>query len=248
MSRPASESPGACREYYFERVSSTMDVLHQLAADGAVRGTAVVAGEQLEGRGSRGRSWHSPPGGLWVSVLCRPPVVEGLEILSLRAGLAVSEALETLVRGQLQLKWPNDLMLSGRKLGGVLCEARWQGDNLAWIAVGLGVNVRNRIPKELESVAISLSDDTDDITPEIVAPPVLVALRQLDHGAGQLSDRELRQFARRDWLRGRAVLEPVAGTAAGLREDGALVVRTALGSEVPIRSGPVQLAAASSSR
>jgi hypothetical protein len=75
-----------------------------------------------------------------------------------------------------------------------------------------------------------------------------VALRQLDHGAGQLSDRELRQFARRDWLRGRAVLEPVAGTAAGLREDGALVVRTALGSEVPIRSGPVQLAAASSSR
>ncbi len=236
------------RVHYFERVSSTMDILHQLAADGAEPGTAGGAGEQLEGRGSRGRWWHSPPGGLWLSVLCRPPVIEGLEILSLRAGLAVSAALETLVSGRVQLKWPNDLMLSGRKLGGVLCEARWQGDSLAWIAVGVGMNVRNRIPEDLESTAIRLSDHRGDITPEMVAPPVLAALRQLDHGAGELSPAELQQFAKRDWLRGRAVLEPVAGTVAGLRQDGALLVRTAIGSEVSIRSGPVQLAAVPSSR
>jgi BirA family biotin operon repressor/biotin-[acetyl-CoA-carboxylase] ligase len=244
----SDRSPVTSRVHYFERVSSTLDVLHELAATGAEAGTAVVAGEQLEGRGSRGRSWHSPPGGLWLSVLCRPPVIEGLEVLSLRAGLAVAEAVQALVRKPIQLKWPNDLMLSGRKFGGVLCEARWQGDSLGWIAIGVGMNVRNRVPEELGSVAISLADDRADITPEIVAPTALAALRQLDHGAGQLSGRELEQFAQRDWLRGRAVLEPVAGTAAGLREDGALLVRTALGSEVPIRSGPVHLAAASPSR
>jgi BirA family biotin operon repressor/biotin-[acetyl-CoA-carboxylase] ligase len=234
--------------HYFERVSSTMDVLHELAAAGAEAGTAVIAGEQLEGRGSRGRSWHSPPGGLWLSVLCRPPVIEGLEVVSLRAGLAVAQALQALIPKPLQLKWPNDLMLSGRKLGGVLCEARWQGDNLGWIAIGVGMNVRNGVSEELSSVAISLAAERADITPEFIAPPVLAALRQLDHGAGQLSGLELQQFAQCDWLRGRAVLEPVAGTAAGLRADGALVVRTALGLDIPIRSGPVQLAVASPSR
>jgi BirA family biotin operon repressor/biotin-[acetyl-CoA-carboxylase] ligase len=236
------------RLHYFERVGSTMDVLHELAASGAGAGTAVIAGEQLEGRGSRGRSWHSPPGGLWLSVLFRPPIIEGLEVMSLRAGMAVAEAAQTLMPKPLQLKWPNDLMLEGRKVGGVLCEARWQGDSLGWIAVGVGMNVRNRISEELGSGAISLADEQPDITPDVIAPLVLAALRQLDLSAGHLSGPELKQFARRDWLRGRQLLAPVAGTAAGLREDGALLVRTSIGSEVPIRSGPVQLAAVSHSR
>ncbi len=236
------------RVHYFERVASTMDLLHQFAAEGAEAGTAVIAGEQLEGRGSRGRSWHSPPGGLWLSVLFRPPVIEGLEVLSLRAGMAVAEAVGAVVPKPLQLKWPNDLMLGTRKVGGVLCEARWQGDSLGWVAVGVGMNVRNRLPQELTSVAISLAEVQPDITPDVIEPPVVAALRQLDLGPGYLSAPELKQFASRDWLRGRELLQPVAGTAAGLGEDGTLLVRTSLGSEVAIRSGPVQLAAVSHSR
>jgi BirA family biotin operon repressor/biotin-[acetyl-CoA-carboxylase] ligase len=234
--------------HYYERVASTMDVVHELAADGAGDGTAVVAGEQLEGRGSRGRSWHSPPGGLWLSVLFRPAGAPGVEVTSIRVGLAVVEAIEAIVPTPLALKWPNDLMLSGRKLGGVLCEARWQGDSLAWIAVGVGMNVRNQVPDELSSVAVSLAAEHPEITPEALAPPVVAALRRLDLGAGQLSDAELKQFARRDWLRGRALRSPVSGTAAGLREDGALLVRTTTGADVPLRSGPVELAAVSHSR
>jgi BirA family biotin operon repressor/biotin-[acetyl-CoA-carboxylase] ligase len=80
------------RLYHFERVDSTMDVIHQLAADGAEPGTAVLAGEQLGGRGSRGRSWHSPPGGLWLSVLFRPAAPGGVEVMSLRVGLAVASS------------------------------------------------------------------------------------------------------------------------------------------------------------
>jgi BirA family biotin operon repressor/biotin-[acetyl-CoA-carboxylase] ligase len=236
------------RLHYFERVSSTMDVIHQLASEGAPAGTAVIAGEQLEGRGSRGRTWHSPIGGLWLSMVFQPPAVEGIEVTSLRVGLAVAEAIQARVPKPLQLKWPNDLMLEGRKVGGVLCEARWQGEALGWVAVGIGMNVRNRIPADLDAVAISLCDLIPAITVEEIADPVLAALKELDLGGGRLSPAELDRFARRDWLRGRRIREPVAGKVTGVGEDGALLVRIATGSDVSLRSGTVELAAASPSR
>ena len=225
-----------------------MDIIHQLASEGATPGTAVIAGEQLEGRGSRGRTWQSPIGGLWLSVVFKPPAVEGIEVISLRGGLAVAEAIQTRVPQLLQLKWPNDLMLGNRKVGGVLCEARWQGEALGWVAVGVGLNVRNHIPDELGAVAVSLSELTAGITVEEIADPVLAALRALDLGAGRLSPAELDRFARRDWLRGRTIREPVAGKVTGVGEDGALLVRTASGSDVALRSGTVELAAISHSR
>ena len=231
------------RTHYFERVGSAMDVLHQLAAEGADSGTAVVAGEQLEGRGSRGRRWHSPAGGLWLSVLFRPAAAEGVEVISVRVGLAVAEAIQGLVPEPLQLKWPNDLMLAGRKVGGVLCEARWQGEVLAWIAVGIGMNVRNTVPDELDAVAVSLSTLHPRITVEEITDPILAALRELDLGAARLSGTELERFACRDWLRGRTIRAPVAGTVRGVAQDGALVVETAVGQHVPLRSGTVELAA-----
>jgi BirA family biotin operon repressor/biotin-[acetyl-CoA-carboxylase] ligase len=236
------------RLHYFDRVSSTMDVIHEMASKGAPPGTAVIAGEQLEGRGSRGRTWHSPVGGLWLSVVFKPPAVEGLEVISLRVGLAVAESIQSLVHKAVQLKWPNDLMLEGRKLGGVLCEARWQGDALGWVAVGVGMNVRNHVPDELGAVAVSLSELTAGVTVEEIADPVLAALRGLDLGSARLSPAELDRFARRDWLRGQLIREPVAGRVTGVGEDGALLVRIASGSEVSLRSGTVELAAVSHSR
>jgi BirA family biotin operon repressor/biotin-[acetyl-CoA-carboxylase] ligase len=236
------------RLYHFDRVSSTMDVIHELASEGAEPGTAVIAGEQLEGRGSRGRIWHSPIGGLWLSVVFQPPAVEGIEVISLRVGLAVAEAVQPRLSKPLQLKWPNDLMLDGRKVGGVLCEARWQGEALGWVAVGIGMNVRNRIPDELGAGAVSLSELTPGITVEEIADPVLAALRDLDLTAGRLSPAELNRFALRDWLRGRTIREPVVGQVTGIGEDGALLVRTASGSDVSLRSGTVELSAVSHSR
>jgi BirA family transcriptional regulator, biotin operon repressor / biotin---[acetyl-CoA-carboxylase] ligase len=228
--------------HYFDRVGSTMDVLHELAGRGAEAGTAVLAGEQLEGRGSRGRSWHSPPGGLWLSVLFRPPIVQGLEMISLRAGLAVAEAVQPLIAEPLQLKWPNDLMLNGRKLGGMLCEARWQGESLGWVAAGVGMNVRNRIPEELESSATSLADagmapDLSDLGDRVVA-----ALRKLELNGSELSASERERFAARDCLQGRAIREPIAGTVQGLSPDGALMVQPDTGPIVELRTGSVTLA------
>ncbi|HEX7337195.1 MAG TPA: biotin--[acetyl-CoA-carboxylase] ligase [Gemmatimonadales bacterium] len=236
------------RQHYFERVSSTMDVIHRLAGEGAEAGTAVIAGEQLEGRGSRGRAWRSPPGGLWLSVLFRPSTAAGVEVTSLRVGLAVAESIEAYAGCRIGLKWPNDIILDGRKLGGVLCEARWQGDTLGWIAVGIGVNVRNRVPTELAGVAVSLAHHRPDAVADDLADPVVAALRDLDLGAGQLSAAEMSRFARRDWLRGRRVTEPAVGTAMGIHADGALLIRPPQGPDISLRSGPVELAAVSHSR
>jgi BirA family transcriptional regulator, biotin operon repressor / biotin---[acetyl-CoA-carboxylase] ligase len=233
---------------HYERVGSTMDVIHQLAAEGAEAGTVVVAGEQLEGRGSRGRAWHSPPGGLWLSALFRPPATGGAEVISLRVGLAVAAAIEPLASGPVHLKWPNDLMLGERKVGGILCEARWQGGMLGWVAAGVGLNVRNQIPDELSRFAVALVEARPDITLEGVLEPVVAALRRVDLQAEQLSGPELDQFARRDWLNGREIREPLKGRVTGVREDGALLVRTATGSDIPLRSGSVELAAASHTR
>jgi BirA family biotin operon repressor/biotin-[acetyl-CoA-carboxylase] ligase len=245
MSRsPSSGAP----VHYFERVASTMDLLHALAESGAVPGTAVLAGEQLEGRGSRGRSWHSPPGGLWLSVLLCPSTLGGIEVVSLRVGLVVAAALEAFTSEPVQLKWPNDLILDRRKLGGILCEARWQGGVLAWVAVGIGVNVQNPIPRELQESAISLAQMRPGLTTEELATPVLMAVRGLDLSADRLSPAELSQFNGRDWLRGQQLREPVRGWAAGLNDDGSLLVDTQEEGLVSLRSSSIELASPSGSR
>ena len=234
--------------YQYERVASTMDLVHELAERGAEAGSMVVATEQLQGRGSRGRPWHSPPGGLWLSALYRPPSTGGLELLSVRVGLAVARALDPYVPTPVRLKWPNDLMHDGRKLGGILCEARWQGAALGWIAVGVGLNVRNPVPGELRETAVSLVELGPDIQLETVLHSVAAAIRGLDLGAERLSPAELELFAARSWLDGREIREPLAGIVAGLDDDGALRVRTPQGSHVSLRHGSVELADVSPTR
>ena len=225
-----------------DRVGSTMDVLHELAETGASAGVAVVAGEQTGGRGSRGRGWVSRRGGLWLSVLYRPSLAPGLELLSLRIGLAVSEALEVLGAPPVGLKWPNDLMLGDRKLGGVLCEARWQGTAPGWVVAGLGLNVANEIPASLRAVATRLVSALPGITPEDLVVPLLAALGGVDPDEGPLTPDERARFQARDWLHGRPLRAPAAGVAAGLSPEGALLVRLAAGDTTSVRAGTIELA------
>jgi BirA family transcriptional regulator, biotin operon repressor / biotin---[acetyl-CoA-carboxylase] ligase len=225
-------------------VDSTLDELHARAALGAPDGTWLVAAEQRAGRGSRGRSWHSPPGGLWLSVLRRGRASPGgLELLSLRAGLAVAEVLDGLPPvAPVMLKWPNDLMVHDRKAGGLLVEARWQGTTLAWVAVGLGLNVRNPIPDDLRDRAVALGEFCGETTVEALANPLAAALGAVDLDSPLLSPQELAEYARRDWLRGRQVTAPRAGTAAGVAADGTLALKDDTGALHRLRLGEVLLA------
>jgi len=226
----------------FERLPSTQDELHRLAAAGAPAGTVVVAVEQEAGRGSRGRRWASPVGGLWLSFLCRPAQAVGVEVLSLRVGLAAAEALGELAGlPPVALKWPNDLMLGDRKVGGILGEARWQGEDLAWVAVGLGLNVRNRLPDAVRTPPGRLADWRPDLEPELLLPALLARLGPLSESDTGLTPAELEAFGRRDWLAGRELSGPVRGRAGGIGADGSLRVTLPDGGVVRVSSGPVVL-------
>jgi len=227
----------------FERLPSTQDELHRLAAAGAPAGTVVVAVEQEAGRGSRGRRWASPPGGLWLSFLCRPREAVGVEVLSLRTGLAAAEALAELGGlPAIALKWPNDLIVGDRKVGGILGEARWQGDSLAWVALGLGLNVQNALPAAVRTPAGRLADWRPGLEPEHLLPPLLARLAPLAEAGAALTSAELEAFAKRDWLAGRDLVAPVQGRAAGIAPDGSLRITLPDGRTVGVSSGSVLLA------
>ena len=224
-------------------VDSTMDFLHGLAADGAEAGTVVVAGEQGSGRGSRGRAWRSPPGGLWLSVLFRPQAAAGVELYGLRIGLAVADAIESLGPGvPVDLKWPNDLMVGDRKLGGILCEARWQGESLAWVVAGGGIKVANPIPDDRVGMASALCERLPGITSDLVETAVTTRIRSVAMPSERLTPAEMSRLRQRDWLLGRRLRAPANGTAAGISEEGALLVRADTGATVSLRTGTVELA------
>ncbi|MGH7615065.1 MAG: biotin--[acetyl-CoA-carboxylase] ligase [Gemmatimonadales bacterium] len=223
------------------QVGSTLDVAHDLGEDGAPAGTVVVALEQTAGRGREGRVWQSPPGGVWLAVLLRPRSA-ALGIVSIRAGLVLADVVDELLGAPAaRLKWPNDVLLEDRKLAGVLCEGRWQGDALLWLTVGLGVNVANEIPSTLRGTAIALSERLPGVRRIDVLDRLVPALPRLATPHSGLSESECAAYAGRDWLRDRELRHPVAGRAVGLRTDGALLVETAA-ARTAVVEGHVELA------
>jgi BirA family biotin operon repressor/biotin-[acetyl-CoA-carboxylase] ligase len=225
---------GVPRAAVFEEVSSTLDVAHELGASGAPAGTIVLADAQTAGRGRFGRSWRSARGaGIWLTVIERPATASDLDVLPVRVGIALAPALDAFTGQPVALKWPNDLYVGRGKLAGILTEARWRGDRLEWVAVGVGINVR--APEE--EIAAGLRPATTRLD---VLDAVVPAIRAAAARRGPLSEAELATFAARDLAAGVRCVEPVAGTVCGIDPGGALLVE--LGSGViAIRSGSLVL-------
>ena len=218
-----------------ESTTSTLDVAHRLAAEGAPAGTLVVANEQTAGRGRGGKSWQSSPGaGIWLTLIERPANSSGLEVLSLRVGLAAAEALDRFAPEPIRLKWPNDLYIDRGKLAGILVEARWREGAVEWVAIGLGVNVS--APLDVENAA-GLEPRTDrvDVLGELVP-----ALRAAAVATGPLDANEREEFNARDMARGKACVQPAIGRVAGITPTGELLIALA-DSVVPFRSGSLVL-------
>ena len=147
-------------------VASTNDDAKTLAAAGAPAFTAISATEQTEGRGRRGRSWTSPPGNLYVSLLVRPPYpASEASQLSLVAALALGDALaEYVSSSRIHNKWPNDVQVDGRKIAGLLLESSGGSKgNVEWVVIGCGVNIAVH-PSLPEYDTISLNSITDEKT------------------------------------------------------------------------------------
>ncbi|HLG05412.1 MAG TPA: biotin--[acetyl-CoA-carboxylase] ligase [Gemmatimonadales bacterium] len=187
--------------HWFDRLPSTQDEAHRLAADGAPHGTSVAARAQTAGRGTRGRAWISSEGGLWLSVVCRPEPGPALDQLGVRVGLALADYLDTLLPAPplLTLKFPNDLILRGRKVGGILAEARWQGERLGWVVVGVGLNLHNPVPGGTEPPAARLADAGVIATARDLAEPVAGVVGAAARTASPLTPGELAACKARDW-------------------------------------------------
>lgn len=145
----------------FDVVGSTQDELRALAEQGAPEGTVVIAEQQTSGRGRMGRAWVSPAGkGVWMSLLLRPSVPLPLTPqLTLLAAVALSRAITRLVPLTIGIKWPNDLLVDGRKISGILLESAAEDERLRYVVVGLGISANleaEDYPEELLQRAISL--------------------------------------------------------------------------------------------
>lgn len=227
---------GLRRVELFDSVTSTMDVAHGLAGSGAPGGTLVLTDRQTAGRGRAGRSWASAGGsGVWLTMIERPRDTSGLDVLSLRVGLALAGALDRFAPEPIRLKWPNDLYVDGGKLGGILVEARWREQAVEWVAIGVGVNVRQ--PEEFpEARALDPGTPRIDVLREVSA-----AIGRAAASTGPLGVHEMEEFNARDLARGRLCTEPALGRVVGITPAGELLIALA-DSVAPFRSGSLVLA------
>jgi len=235
--------------HYF-RVDSTNSVALKLAMAGALHGTVVVAEEQTTGRGRLGRSWYSEKSsGIYTSVLLRPALSPAnAPALTLMAGLAAHSALAAATDLRADIRWPNDLLINGKKVCGILTEMNAELDRLHSVVLGIGINVNHReMPAELKSLATSLRIEGE--RPYSRAAILVALLKELEkyyrvlltEGAGPI----VRAWsAASSYARGKRVRCVVnsghfEATTDGLDSNGALRLRRDDGQVISLVSGEV---------
>lgn len=219
---------------HLRETSSTNDRARALAAAGAPHGTLVTASAQTAGRGRQGRSWAGPPG---RALLCSLLLRDYDPLLPLRAGLAVADLAGDAAR----VKWPNDVLLDGRKLAGILVEARPQD---GWAVLGIGVNVAVELadlPPELRDRAATLGRPPDGVEPALAE-----LLGHLEERLAAPHADALAALRSRDALREQPVRwAGGSGTGAGIDDTGALLVRRDDGTLETLDAGEVHLGSGS---
>ena len=224
------------------RVTSTQDAARDHTESGAGAGTVIVADTQSQGRGRQGRGWDSPPGGLYMTALLEAG--SRANLMPLVAGVAVAETMRDGFGVEAMLKWPNDVLIEGRKVGGVLVDANWSGDRRGIILLGVGVNLNNAIPESLDETT-SLSEEAGE---EIDVDAFLESfLERLDELLPTLEDDPGEALARWEGLSetlGRRIIikdssgDVFEGVAESIDGDGALVLDCG-GRSVRVLSGTV---------
>lgn len=144
---------------YFESLDSTNTRAKKLAEEGFGHGTLIVADEQTDGRGRRGRSWEAPKGmSIYMSLILKPQIEpENASMLTLVSAMAAADGIEKVTGLDCQIKWPNDIVIHGKKVCGILTEMSTQIDYINYIVIGIGINVQNEtFPEEIQEMATSL--------------------------------------------------------------------------------------------
>jgi len=237
---------------YHQEVSSTNEVAKKLAKEGFVQGTVVLAETQTRGRGRLGREWFSPKGGLWFSIILRPEIEpKNLHCLTFAAATATSKTLRNLYGLKAEIKWPNDVLIGGRKICGILTEARTKLKKVDFAVVGVGINANidmEEFPYSLQEKATSLKAELGrTVNLEALFCNLLLQiensyLRMLNQGFHTILG-ELRNLA---MFLGKQVEivsfgESFIGVAEEVDEAGALILRLQNGRKKRIVAGDLQI-------
>jgi len=236
---------------HFYKIGSTNTAAMAAAADGASEGSVFLAEEQTAGRGRGANSWQSPRStGIYCSVILRPDLAPSdVLALSLAAGLAVQSSIQQIdARVQIDLKWPNDVLLNGKKVCGILTEMNAEATRVRYIVVGIGINVNQAsFPKELLATSLRLATGSEWSRVELVGALLKSLDREYRHLTGNATAKEaiLQRFAENSsWVLGKRVRieengSAFEGTTEGLDPRGFLQVRTPYGVQT-ILSGTVR--------
>jgi BirA family biotin operon repressor/biotin-[acetyl-CoA-carboxylase] ligase len=228
-------TPFARRIHHFFKIDSTNTIAMRMAEQGEPHGTIVLAEEQTAGRGRAGRSWVSEKStGIYCTILLRPPIPPAhAPLLTLVAGLAARDAAAEDLDKAPDIRWPNDLLVGGKKFGGILTEMHAEPDRLHYAVVGIGINVnQSKMPAELAEIATSMKIETNQ--PHSRFELLVRLLRHFDRYYNRfISDGSqpiVRRFAEvSSYFRGKRVrittfTEQFTGTTAGLESSGVLRV------------------------
>lgn len=237
----------------FQETTSTSDIVEKLARDGVEEGIVVFAEAQTKGRGRLGRKWISPAGkGLWFSILLRPAIrLQEATQLTIASGVALRRAIEGETGLHTTIKWPNDIIVHGKKTAGILTELKAELDRVAYAMVGIGVDVNltaQDFPADLRKAATSLKLESG--THVNRAALAVRTLRELDLDYRRIREGRFEQVAD-EWEKHCATIghhvqirvadRRIRGRAESLAEDGSLLVRTEHGHLESIIGGDVTL-------
>lgn len=232
-----------------QETTSTNTILKQMALAGAPAGSLCLCETQTAGKGRLGRSWHSPAGqGLWLSVLLRPRLKPAdAPFVTLCTAMAMASAVQKATSLDVQIKWPNDLVLAGKKLCGVLLEIGFAGDGIDYIIVGTGLNVRTgAYPADLAHQATSIEDH---VSPPLRGQLLAHYLLALEHTITRLETDGFAALAD-DYRANSCTLGSAVhvsgsvdftGIAEAIDETGALLVRDETGEMRRVLAGDVSV-------
>jgi BirA family transcriptional regulator, biotin operon repressor / biotin---[acetyl-CoA-carboxylase] ligase len=235
--------------YYYPEIGSTNDETYQLGLEAAPEGTVVIADTQTKGKGRQARVWHSPAGSnIYTSILLRPDIQPAAAPqISLVAGVAVAEIIEQYCPDKAELKWPNDILIKGKKVCGILSEMETVGNKVDFVVVGIGINVNMKQGEFSPDIRDSATALSLEVQKEVSRQDLIIALYEnlakwykklLQNGFGIVKKRWLSLSP----MIGRKVRvvyfnKTITGKVLGIDEKGSLIILNDKGEELKVTAG-----------
>lgn len=239
--------------HFKETVSSTQKIASKLVYEGAPEGTIVVAEEQLEGRGRLQRKWYSPKGtGIWMSIILRPDIpIHQAPQLTLLAAVSVAQAIEMYTGVKVGIKWPNDILINGKKVVGILTEMQAEIDKIQAIIIGIGINVNHKkehFAPEISQIATSLAlEKGSEINRAGLMQAIFLHMEKLYeeyllHGFSFIKALwESYAISIGKEIKAVTMNETFIGLAKGIRDDGVLILEDHNGAIHYIHSADIEI-------